>query len=92
MMSGIQRFVDDDRGYLDWLAQHPDSFVRILLQGVPTHARSAVLRGGGRCEPWARSTPGTGRSGYPHLLHQGACVAGPVAPVLPGADWVGGNV
>jgi hypothetical protein len=27
MMSAMQRFVDDDRGYLDWLAYHPDSFV-----------------------------------------------------------------
>jgi hypothetical protein len=27
MMSGMQRFVDDDRGYLDWVDHHPDSFV-----------------------------------------------------------------
>jgi hypothetical protein len=27
MMSGMQRFVDDDRGYLDWLDHHPDGFV-----------------------------------------------------------------
>jgi hypothetical protein len=27
MMSAMQRFVDDDRGYLDWLAHHPDGFV-----------------------------------------------------------------
>lgn len=26
-MSGMQRFVDDDRGYLDWLDHHPDGFV-----------------------------------------------------------------
>jgi len=26
-MSAMQRFVDDDRGYLDWLAHHPDGFV-----------------------------------------------------------------
>jgi hypothetical protein len=27
MMGGMQRFVDDDRGYLDWLEHHPDGFV-----------------------------------------------------------------
>jgi hypothetical protein len=27
MMSGMQRFVDDDRGYQDWLDRHPDGFV-----------------------------------------------------------------
>lgn len=27
MMSGMQRFVDDDRGYLNWLDQNPDGFV-----------------------------------------------------------------
>src|ERR1700722_12789244 len=27
MMSGMRRFVDDDRGYLDWLDHHPDGFV-----------------------------------------------------------------
>jgi hypothetical protein len=27
MMSGMQRFVDDDRGYLYWLDDHPDGFV-----------------------------------------------------------------
>ena len=27
MMSGMQRFVDDDRGYLDWLDRLPDGFV-----------------------------------------------------------------
>lgn len=26
-MSGMQRFVDDDRGYRDWLDHHPDGFV-----------------------------------------------------------------
>lgn len=26
-MSGVQRFADDDRGYLDWLDQHSDGFV-----------------------------------------------------------------
>ena len=27
MMRGMQRFVDDDRGYLDWLDHHADGFV-----------------------------------------------------------------
>jgi hypothetical protein len=27
MMSGMQRFVDDDRGHLEWLAHHPGGFV-----------------------------------------------------------------
>jgi hypothetical protein len=27
MMCDMQRFVDDDRGYLDWLDHHPDGFV-----------------------------------------------------------------
>jgi hypothetical protein len=27
MMSGMQRFVDDDRGYVEWLDHHPDGFV-----------------------------------------------------------------
>lgn len=27
MMIGMERFVDDDRGYLDWLEHHPDGFV-----------------------------------------------------------------
>jgi hypothetical protein len=27
MMSGMQRFTDDDRGYLEWLDHHPDGFV-----------------------------------------------------------------
>ena len=27
IMSGMQRFVDDDNGYLDWLDHHPDGFV-----------------------------------------------------------------
>ena len=27
MMSSMQRFVDDDRGYLDWLDRHPEGFV-----------------------------------------------------------------
>jgi len=27
MMIGMQRFVDDDHGYLDWLDHHPDGFV-----------------------------------------------------------------
>lgn len=27
MMIGMQRFVDDDRGYLDWVDHHPDGFV-----------------------------------------------------------------
>jgi hypothetical protein len=26
-MRGMQRFVDDDRGYLDWLDHHADGFV-----------------------------------------------------------------
>ncbi len=26
-MSGVERFVDDDPGYLDWLARHPGGFV-----------------------------------------------------------------
>jgi hypothetical protein len=27
MMIGMQRFVDDDGGYVDWLDHHPDGFV-----------------------------------------------------------------
>jgi hypothetical protein len=27
MMSGMEHFTDDDRGYLDWLDHHPDGFV-----------------------------------------------------------------
>jgi hypothetical protein len=27
MMSGMEQFVDDDPGYLDWVARHPDGFV-----------------------------------------------------------------
>jgi hypothetical protein len=27
MMAGMDRFVDDDPGYLDWVARHPDGFV-----------------------------------------------------------------
>jgi hypothetical protein len=27
MISAMHRFVDDDRGYLDWLVHHPDGFV-----------------------------------------------------------------
>ena len=26
-MSGVEQFVDDDPGYLDWVARHPDGFV-----------------------------------------------------------------
>jgi hypothetical protein len=27
MMGGMEQFVDDDPGYLDWVARHPDDFV-----------------------------------------------------------------
>jgi hypothetical protein len=27
MMGGVERFVDDDPGYLDWVARHPEDFV-----------------------------------------------------------------
>jgi hypothetical protein len=27
MMAGMDRFVDDDPGYLGWVARHPDGFV-----------------------------------------------------------------
>jgi hypothetical protein len=27
MMGGVEQFVDDDPGYLDWVARHPDGFV-----------------------------------------------------------------
>jgi hypothetical protein len=27
MIVGMQHFVDDDRGYLEWLSAHPDGFV-----------------------------------------------------------------
>jgi hypothetical protein len=36
-MAGMDRFVDDDPGYLDWLARHPDGFV-INTGRTPTAA------------------------------------------------------
>jgi hypothetical protein len=45
MMCGMQRFVDDDRGYLDWLAQHPDGFV-INTGRTPTATYLVLHRAG----------------------------------------------
>jgi hypothetical protein len=45
MMSGMQRFVDDDRGYLDWLDHHPDDFV-INTGRTPSTAYMMLHRAG----------------------------------------------
>jgi len=45
MMSGMQRFVDDDHGYLDWLAGHPDDFV-INTGRTPSAAYLMLHRAG----------------------------------------------
>jgi hypothetical protein len=45
MMSGMQRFVDDDRGYLDWLDHHPDGFV-INTGRTPSAAYLMLHRAG----------------------------------------------
>jgi hypothetical protein len=47
MMSGMQRFVDDDRGYLDWLDHYPDGFV-INTGRTPSAAYLMLHRAG--CE------------------------------------------
>src|SRR5262249_1696284 len=44
-MSAMQRFVDDDRGYLDWLAHHPDGFV-INTGRTPSAAYLMLHRAG----------------------------------------------
>lgn len=44
-MSGMQRFVDDDRGYLAWLAHHPDGFV-INTERSPTATYLMLHRAG----------------------------------------------
>jgi hypothetical protein len=45
MMGGVERFVDDDPGYLDWLAGHPDGFV-INTGRTPTAAYLMLHRAG----------------------------------------------
>jgi hypothetical protein len=45
MMGGVERFVDDDPGYLDWLARHPDGFV-INTGRTPTAAYLMLHRAG----------------------------------------------
>jgi hypothetical protein len=45
MMSGMQRFVDDDRGYFDWLDHHPDGFV-INTGRTPSAAYLMLHRAG----------------------------------------------
>jgi hypothetical protein len=47
MMSSMQRFVDDDRGYLDWLDHHPDGFV-INTGRTPSAAYLILHRAGCR--------------------------------------------
>ena len=44
-MIGMQRFVDDDHGYLDWLDQHPDGFV-INTGRTPSAAYLMLHRAG----------------------------------------------
>lgn len=44
-MSGMQPFVDDDRGYLDWLDHHPDGFV-INTGPTPSAAYLMLHRAG----------------------------------------------
>jgi hypothetical protein len=45
MMSGVERFVDDDPGYLGWLSGHPDGFV-INTGRAPTAAYLMLHRAG----------------------------------------------
>jgi hypothetical protein len=45
MMVGMERFVDDDPGYHDWLAHHPDGFV-INTGRTPTAAYLMLHRAG----------------------------------------------
>jgi hypothetical protein len=45
MMSGMQRFVDDDGGYLDWLDHHPEDFV-INTGRTPSAAYLMLHRAG----------------------------------------------
>ena len=45
MMSGMQRFIDDDRGYRDWLYDHPDGFV-INTGRTPSAAYLMLHRAG----------------------------------------------
>ncbi len=42
---GMERFVDDDPGYLDWLARHPDGFV-VNTGRTPTAAYLMLHRAG----------------------------------------------
>lgn len=44
-MNSMQRFVDDDRGYLDWLDHHPDGFV-INTGRTPSAAYLMLHRSG----------------------------------------------
>lgn len=44
-MSGMQRFVDDDRGYSDWVDHHPDGFV-INTGRTPSAAYLMLHRAG----------------------------------------------
>src|ERR1700746_2835087 len=45
MMSGMERFIDNDPGYLDWLARHPDGFV-INTGRTPSAAYLMLHRAG----------------------------------------------
>jgi hypothetical protein len=45
MMRGMERFLDDDRGSLDWLAHHPDGF---LINTGCTKCASVMLEFGAR--------------------------------------------
>ena len=44
-MSGMERFIDNDPGYLDWLARHPDGFV-INTGRTPSAAYLMLHRAG----------------------------------------------
>ncbi len=51
MMSGMQRFIDDDRGYRDWLDDHPDGFVNAKVCGGRDELEDFARDLGGQAQP-----------------------------------------
>jgi hypothetical protein len=54
----MQRFIDDDRGYLDWLDHHPDGFV-INTWRTPSAAYLMLHPPGGKYAPLREHLSGT---------------------------------
>jgi hypothetical protein len=55
-MSGVEQFVEDDPGYLDWVTRHPDGQLAVFIEPVRKLWMSSSRRAGGAVQEMAACT------------------------------------